>query len=236
MKHQIHPLGDQGLCITWGDNKPDERLNARVLAFHTHLLRENLPGILDIVPAYCSLSIVYDAPKLLRLFPTQAPFEYMREKVEQQLQNWTASGDIQGRALKIPVCYDLSLAPDLASLATRNGLDVAEIIHLHTSREYRVYMLGFLPGFPYMGEVDARIAAPRLASPRLSVPAGSVGIAGQQTGIYPLDSPGGWNIIGCTPLRMFDPENPDPVLLRPGDRVRFVEISKVEFEAKSTTK
>jgi inhibitor of KinA len=134
------------------------------------------------------------------------------------------------RILEIPVCYAKPFAPDLETLALQNQLTTEEVIQLHTAKVYRVYMIGFLPGFAYMGKVDHRIAAPRKSQPRTNIPAGSVGIAGEQTGIYPLVSPGGWNIIGQTPLKLFDAARPDPVLFQPGDRVHFYSISQNEFE------
>jgi inhibitor of KinA len=132
--------------------------------------------------------------------------------------------------MKIPVCYAKRFAPDLEELAAGKNLTVANVIHLHTASTYRVYMIGFLPGFPYMGKVDSCIATPRRSSPRTGIPAGSVGIAGQQTGIYPLSSPGGWNIIGRTPLQLFDKNRDHPVLLQPGDNITFYSITEDEFE------
>jgi inhibitor of KinA len=133
------------------------------------------------------------------------------------------------RQIEIPVCYYPSLAPDLQSLADEKNLQVEEVIQLHTSRTYRVYMIGFLPGFAYMGKVDEHISMPRKTNPRTLVAEGSVGIAGEQTGIYPLDSPGGWNIIGQTPLRLFDAQKDELVLLRTGDSIKFFPIRLKEF-------
>lgn len=235
MEYQIVPLGDQGLSITWG-NILDEHINAHVLTVYAHLLQANLPAVLDIIPAYCSLTIVFDAPKLLFGQEDRSPFDFMCRKVEPLLAKAVFSADRPSRFMEIPVCYDPELAPDLQALALKKGLSPAEVVRFHTSAEYRVYMLGFLPGFPYMGAVAAQIEAPRLANPRQSVPAGSVGIAGRQTGIYPFDSPGGWNLIGRTPLRIFDPQKNNPAMFQPGDRVRFVEISLSEFHKKISAK
>ncbi len=229
MHYKILPLGDQGLCISWG-NTLDERIHAHVLAVYAQFLEANLPAVRDILPAYSSLSIVWDVQKLLCAQAAESPFDFMRSKVEAILETASVAADTPGRLLEIPVCYHPTLGPDLQALALKKGLSPVELVRIHTGSEYRVYMLGFLPGFPYMGAVDARIEAPRLASPRQSVPAGSVGIAGRQTGIYPLNSPGGWNLIGRTPLRIFDPQKPDPALFRLGDRVRFVAISLSEFK------
>jgi len=235
MNYHIHPLGDQGLCISWG-NKIDARLNTRVLALYEQLRRAQLPAVLELIPAYCSLSLLFDSRLLLQQFPQQSPYEFMRKRVEQLLKNPVEAEISEGRQVEIPVCYDPSLAPDLERVARQHKLHPAEVVRLHCSREYRVYMLGFLPGFPYMGAVDDRIATPRLPAPRQVVAAGSVGIAGNQTGIYPLDSPGGWNLIGRTPLRLFDPEQSETVLLRPGDRVRFTAISLTVFQKTATAR
>lgn len=223
---RIVPLGDRGLVIDWG-NRIDETLNRQVLALWERLRRASLPGVSDIIPAYSSLTIIFDSdiPPLAAANP-QAGLSHL---IARLFAEPPATIEIPGRSMRIPVCYDPSLAPDLPAIAARSGLSIAEVVQLHTATEYRVFMLGFLPGFPYMGTVDARIAAPRLAQPRLRVPAGSVGIAGAQTGIYPLESPGGWNLIGRTPLRIFNAQNESPTLLQPGDRVRFFPVSPQEF-------
>ncbi len=139
------------------------------------------------------------------------------------------------RLVEVPVCYDLEFALDLEALAARAGLERFEVVARHTASDYHVFMLGFTPGFAYMGTVDASLATPRLSTPRTRVPAGSVGIAGNQTGIYPSDTPGGWNLIGRTPLRCWTPDADEPTLFRPGDRVRFTAIDRREFERLATT-
>jgi inhibitor of KinA len=136
----------------------------------------------------------------------------------------------EAREIQVPVCYSGRFAPDMQLLCKQKGLSTEEVVHLHCSRIYRVYMLGFLPGFTYMGKVDERIAIERKERPRSEVPAGSVGIAGVQTGIYPMDSPGGWQIIGRTPLQLFTKQSEHPVLFAPGDRVKFYSISENEFK------
>jgi KipI family sensor histidine kinase inhibitor len=137
---------------------------------------------------------------------------------------------VDGAPHRVPVCYEGDCAPDLASVATASGLSTADVIALHAGRPYRVFMLGFMPGFAYMGSVDARIAAPRLATPRVHVSRGSVGIAGLQTGIYPGDSPGGWSIVGRAPVAPFDANRPEPFLFAPGDTVEFYPIDRAEYE------
>jgi inhibitor of KinA len=207
-------------------NLIDDGLNGRVLKLYPRL-RSLGPFILDVVPAYSSIAVYYDV--LLLHTAGKTAFEKMQELLQQVLNTETDNTEATGRALRIPVCYNAKFAPDLAELAGGKGLTEEEVIYLHTATAYRVYMIGFLPGFPYMGKVNERIAAPRRSSPRTSIPAGSVGIAGEQTGIYPLSSPGGWNIIGRTPVRLFDKDRPEPVLLQPGDAVQFYSITEDEF-------
>ncbi|TNE54096.1 MAG: 5-oxoprolinase subunit PxpB [Bacteroidetes bacterium] len=228
---RIYPLGDQGICIDWG-NRIDPELNDVVLTLFEYLQERPLAGVYSLIPAYSSLGLVLE-PELR--MDAQA-VDTVREQLESILQKLPATTSRTGRQLEVPVCYHPDLAPDLADLAARHDLYPQDVVDLHTSREYRVYLLGFLPGFPYMGIVDDRIATPRLEQPRQQVPAGSVGIAGNQTGIYPLESPGGWNLIGRTPLTLFDPgKTDDPVLFRPGDYVRFVPISLQAFHQYQAT-
>jgi inhibitor of KinA len=157
-------------------------------------------------------------------------FEFMSEQLIERLKQPLNEDDELSRVVTIPVCYEKEFAPDIEYLAKEKNIPVEEVIRIHISKQYRIYMLGFLPGFPYMGEVDDRIVVPRKPQP-VTVAAGSVGIAGKQTGIYPLVSPGGWQIIGRTPLKIFDAEKEAPTLLRAGDTVQFISISKDEFES-----
>lgn len=222
------PIAEHALLVHW-ENRIDPLLNDAVQHLYRTLSAMNPPGLLDLVPAYSSLALVLDLAWFDRRFPEANPLQTAQAWVESALKSPGNFEAVVGRLVEIPVCYGNDFAPDLEHLAALSGMAVPEVVALHTSPEYRVYMIGFLPGFAYMGTVDARLAAPRLARPRERVPAGSVGIAGLQTGIYPLESPGGWNLIGRTPLRMFDPARPEPVLLRPGDRVRFRAIGAAEF-------
>jgi inhibitor of KinA len=224
--YRLHPLGDAVILIEFG-NCINDAVSERVLHLF-HQLKQLSPFIRDVVPAYSSLAVYYDVAALHKSEKTA--YESIKELVEPLLENLTAADNTGKRKMRIPVCYTGKFAPDIEELAAAKNLSVEELIRLHTAKEYRVYMIGFLPGFPYMGTVDSRIAAPRKSSPRLVVPAGSVGIAGQQTGIYPLSSPGGWNIIGRTPLQLFDAVKSEPALLEPGDRVCFYSITENEFE------
>jgi len=186
-------------------------------------------GLLDLITAYSSLTIVYDPFTIKTIHqPPATIFECVQDKALDAYQQ--SGADITGTRVqhRIPVCYEAAFAPDLEALARQKQLDPAEVISLHTSRLYRVYMIGFLPGFSYMAEVDERIALNRKEKP-VSVLAGGIGIAGLQTGIYPLTAPGGWNIIGRTPIKMFNPSSKYPVPLKAGDEVEFYAISASEW-------
>lgn len=227
-QYKVSALSDRSAVIALG-NTIDEGLNRKVLSMEAWMRNHPFPGLLDLVPAYSSLTILYD-PSVLQAQckKGQAVFELVQEKLEEAWRQAGETHGVESRLVSIPVCYDPEFGPDLTEMAILKNLSVAEIIHLHSSIEYRVYMLGFLPGFAYMGKVDEKLVMPRRSQPR-EVVAGSVGIAGWQTGIYPLPSPGGWQIIGRTPLKLFDQKNEPPVLLAAGDRVRFDPISKEEF-------
>jgi inhibitor of KinA len=164
-----------------------------------------------------------------KIRPDLTVFEWMKKQLTERLEQPAPQDPVNERILNIPVCYEEEFAMDLQQLAITKNISVDEVIQIHTTRQYKVYMLGFLPGFPYMGEVDEKISMPRKPQP-VNIEAGSVGIAGKQTGIYPLNSPGGWQIIGRTPLRIFDSAGEEPTLLRAGDTVQFYSITKNEFE------
>jgi len=225
----ITPLGDNAIMIEW-EQRISPVIHAQVMQAFLHLQSLQQPYITDLMPAYASLAVRYNAVRIRQEIkrPARAWITAFVTRALQEAGAATAAA-VPGRHLEIPVCYHPSLGPDLANLAQQKGLSEEAIITLHTAPTYTVYMLGFLPGFPYMGTVDPQLATPRLKQPRTQVPAGSVGIAGEQTGIYPLPSPGGWNIIGQTPLRIFDAGRPDPCYCRPGDQVRFVPISLEAF-------
>lgn len=226
--YTITPLGDAALLIDFG-NRMDKALNQKVLQLFL-LLKNKAPSfIYDVVPAYSSLVIHYHAPALFEAKNEVTAFEKVVNMVQVLIEEGEAKEEEKRRHLAIPVCYAPRFGPDLEELSFRRKLSIEEIIHLHTRPLYRVYMIGFLPGFAYMGEVDERMACPRKEKPRQNVVAGSVGIAGLQTGIYPLESPGGWQIIGRTPLSLFDPGRAQPSLLEPGDEITFYSISEDEF-------
>ena len=223
--YTIFPLGDSALTVDFG-NRINQPTNEKVLQLF-YRLQNSAPFIRDVIPAYSSLTVYYD---VWQLHSTKtSAYEAAKQWIEEKLKEETETKHSIHRQVEIPVCYAETFAPDLHSLAGVKELSVDEVIHIHTSKYYRVYMIGFLPGFAYMGTVDERIATPRKSQPRLAVPAGAVGIAGEQTGIYPLVSPGGWNIIGQTPLKLFDAVRAEPVLLQPGDVVRFYTMTEDEF-------
>jgi len=199
-----------------------------VVSLFSHLQKLNLSGVLDIIPAYCSITIVYDL-FLLRKQTSGLAYDFIKDEIEKEIKKVNWKSESRPKALEIPVCYDELLAPDLSSLAKEKKLSVEKIIQKHSNKTYRVHMIGFLPGFAYLAKVDKSISMPRKSKPAVLVKAGSVGIAGEQTGIYPLDSPGGWNIIGRTPLQLFSAKRKDPVLLKAGDEVRFTPITLKEF-------
>jgi len=224
----IFSLGDAAATIELG-NRVDERLNRKVMAMTAWITQHAFDGLKDCIPAYSSLTVHYD-PFLIKTtyHPASTVFEWVKQQLEAAFDQSSENLYVQPLLHRVPVCYEDDYAPDLASLALTCKLTTKEIIELHTAVIYRVYMIGFLPGFAYLGTVDERIAAPRKPQP-VPVIAGSVGIAGKQTGIYPLNSPGGWNIIGRIPLKMFDPAAAKPVWMQPGDEIAFFPITAREF-------
>ena len=208
----------------------DENLHAVIRAIWQLLQTPPLLGIVDIIPTFHSITIVFDPLKIAStpIYPSAG--EVILDQVMSRLKQLSIHAPLSKRQVNIPVCYEASLAPDLITLSTQLSITPNELISLHHSKPYTVYMLGFLPGFAYMGIIDARITAPRHARPRSHVPAGSVAIAGHQTGIYPTDSPGGWQLIGRTPIQMFNPLEPNPFFLQPGDEVNFYPVSLSEYQ------
>jgi inhibitor of KinA len=231
--YQIYPIGDSAIVLDFG-NVIDEGINDYVLALFHELSNDPFPGLREIAPAYSSLAIYYDLFEMRHfLSPAQSPFKWIAGELERKLGSFEWSNKISRRSLQIPVCYAPEFAPDLELLAGEKKISAAEVVAIHSAAKYRVFMLGFLPGFAYMGKVDERISMPRRPEPRQKVQPGSLGIAGRQTGIYPLECPGGWQIIGRTPVKLFDPASihGDFFLFHPGDEITFYSISKDEFES-----
>jgi len=219
---RFRPLGDAGLVVEFGGDEISDAASAAVLALRSALERERLPGIRETVPTYRSLLVVYDS---LCVGPSE-----LRASIGALLAHSDTAPPPAGRRVEIPTAYGGIHGPDLAGVAAELGLSESQVVAIHCGTEYRVYMTGFSPGFPYMGTLPAAIRVPRLRSPRTRVPVRSVAIAGMQTGVYPTETPGGWRLLGRTPLRLYDPARSDPFLLEAGDRVRFVEISADEYE------
>ena len=216
---KIVPASDSSLLVVFGDTI-SAALHRQVMALFHALQAKRDPSIRNLHPGYASLLIDFD--------PLRVTHDELTALVQRLESAGTAStGD---SVVVIPVCYHSEFGPDLADVAAHAGLSVEEVIRLHTSPTYLVYFLGFTPGFAYLGGLPEPLHTARLATPRISVAAGSVGIAGSQTGIYPVDSPGGWRLIGRTPLRMFDSEASTPARLQPGDRMSFVPIERETFE------
>ncbi|SDZ68241.1 inhibitor of KinA [Evansella caseinilytica] len=219
---QVSPLGDQGIRIEFA-NIISPKVNKKVHQFVDVLEQKAPQGIVEIVPAYSTVTVCYQ--------PLVIGYEQLVALLEEQLQQLSATAaSQQTRKLTLPVFYGGESGPDLDFVAGYNGLSREEVVSRHTSRDYLAYMIGFTPGFPYLGGMDETIAVPRRSSPRKQIRAGSVGIAGSQTGIYSVASPAGWQIIGHTPVPLFDPYAENPVLIQAGDTIRFHEVSRPEYE------
>jgi len=214
--------GDQAVLVELGDEISPET-NARVHGLAQTIEEAVVEGVVDLIPAYDSLLVQYDATVVSTADLQARIVELDSGRVE------TEGG---GRVVELPVLYGGEHGPDIDRVTEHAGMSVDDVIGLHSGTDYLVYMLGFTPGFPYLGGLDERLATPRVATPRLEIPGGSVGIAESQTGVYPLTSPGGWNIIGRTPLSLFDPTREPPSLLAPGDVVRFVPLDGPEEYAR----
>ena len=217
---RLLPLGDSGITVEFG-NEISETVKSRVTAFVARLEREKTEGILEIVPTYRSASVYYD--------PSVISYKNLVTLIERVLNTSDEGGQEEKTVVEIPVWYSRESGPDLEFVASHSGKTEDEVIAIHSRPEYLIYMLGFTPGFPYLGGMDESIAAPRLETPRVKIEAGSVGIAGSQTGIYSLDSPGGWRLIGKTPVKLFDIKREKPTLLESGQYLKFVPIGKGEY-------
>lgn len=213
--------GDSALVIEFG-NEISVDINKKIRKMMDDIKKENIDGIVELVPTYCSLLINYDVLKI--------DYNTLVEKLKTFLNNdlETAEGE-EVTLVEIPTLYNDEVGSDLSYVAEHNKLSKEEVIKIHTGTDYLVYMLGFMPGFTYLGGMSEKIATPRLESPRLQIYPGSVGIAGKQTGMYPSMSPGGWRIIGRTPLKLYNPDSDTPVYISSGDYVRYVSISEEEY-------
>jgi inhibitor of KinA len=219
---RILAQGEGGVVVELGEGI-DPAVNARVHQLARAVLARLGDDVLEAVPSYRSVLFLHD--------PTRASRERVVERIRalaSELEGAPAAG--RGRVVRVPTCYGGARGPDLEEVGRLAGLSADEVVRRHAAPAYRVHFLGFTPGFPYLGGLDPRLATPRLDSPRARIPAGSVAIGGAQTGIYPMESPGGWRILGRTPLRLFDPRVANPFLLAPGDGLRFVPVDEATFD------
>ena len=235
---EITPLGDSAALVRVSDNFDDapEIALQRVLATQRCLADAKIPGVIEIAPSYITVGVFYDPSSVIAAgAPSDSLFEWLKQRISDvvsKIKTTDASGG-EVTEIEIPVCYDPEFAFDLEDVAQHANLNRNEVVDLHSGVKYRVHCVGFIGGFAFLGGLPAKLATPRRETPRKEIPAGSVGIGAKQTGIYPIKSPGGWNIIGRTPLHLFDPLKNPPGLLREGDRVRFRPISREEFERSS---
>jgi KipI family sensor histidine kinase inhibitor len=216
----IVPIGDQALSVQF-ENVISPSVNRKVHRLYEALKKEQPAGISECVPGYRALTVYYD--------PIQVQYEYLYDLIHHVFVRMDEESEASMNTYYLPVCYDVSFGQDIERLASENELSVDEVVELHSSSSYFIYMLGFTPGFPYLGGLDERLHTPRLETPRAKVEAGSVGIADAQTGVYSIDSPGGWNIIGKTPVSLFNTANDEPALLTPGHLLRFEPVEYKEY-------
>lgn len=226
--YQLDILSENALSLTVNSNGSLVDVNSEILTLYHHLLQQRPSYLLDLIPAYHTLTFIYDAQALLN---NRISIKSIRIEITALLNILKSVPHKKTRTLHVPICYDNSFALDHHRVSLQTNLSFQEVQAIHVSKEYQVCMLGFLPGFPYMASVDEKIKVPRLDKPRIKVMAGSVGIAGEQTGIYPKVSPGGWNIIGCCPWQLIDTKVSELTVFSPGDRVKFFAITKKEFSA-----
>ncbi|MDJ0331354.1 5-oxoprolinase subunit PxpB [Planococcus sp. S3-L1] len=222
MNISFSPLGDQAIVIEFGHeiNKQTEQAVRRV---STLLEKQKPDWMIEFIPAFVTVTVFYN--------PILALYDKVKIELERLLSHLGEDLAVKTTTIEIPVCYGGEFGPDLEFVARHNKLTPREVIDIHTSGTYSVHMIGFAPGFPFIGGMSEKIAAPRRDSPRLRIPERTVGIAGMQTGVYPIETPGGWQLIGRTPIRLFLPENDVPSLLRAGDQIVFKEISKEDYDA-----
>ncbi len=212
--------GDCAVCVEFG-NEISPEINRKIRAFKIAVEKEGIEGIIETVPTYRSLLVVYN-PEVIR-------FKELTERFETIMGTMDSIQIPPPTVIEIPVLYGGEMGPDIETVAAHNGKTVEEVIEIHTSGEYLIYMLGFIAGFPYLGGMSKEIATPRLKSPRVKIEGGSVGIAGEQTGVYPVASPGGWQLIGRTPLKLYDSDREKPVLLEAGQYMKFCTVTEEEY-------
>ncbi|MEG6584729.1 5-oxoprolinase subunit PxpB [Dendrosporobacter sp. 1207_IL3150] len=232
---QFLPLSETAVLVEFGKSISPE-INSKVKSLGEYLERNSFPGMIEYVSAFSSVTVFYNPLVVMKNCKQAIGLKYsMAHQIvtgilKEAVGKLGSSFKSNPKVVEIPVCYGGEFGPDLPYVAEQNKLNIDEVIEIHSSGEYLVYMIGFAPGFPYLGGMSERIAAPRRQSPRTAIPARSVGIAGMQTGIYPITTPGGWQLIGSTPVELFRPTEDPPSLLQAGDIVRFRPISLKEYE------
>ena len=214
------PMGDRAILINF-EQKISPEISSKIRVFTKKLEAQSNPAIIEIIPAYATVCVVYE-PRIM-------DYSAVKNFLSPLLEDTGDSDSVNAKVFEIPVLYNRERGPDLDFVSQHSGLSIQEIISIHTSSEYLIYMLGFAPGFPYLGGMDERIATPRLKVPRQKIVPGSVGIAGAQTGMYPIESPGGWQLIGQTPVRLYDPLRTPPVYYNAGDYIKYRAIDEDEF-------
>jgi inhibitor of KinA len=223
----VVPLGDRCLIVEF-EPRVDVEINRRARSLARLLLEKPPPGVVDVVPAFCTVAVYY-RPE--HFGPMPSPFQQLRLQIESLLEAGLGPTEAPARVVPVPVCYGGAHGPDLEEVARARGLEPEQVVQAHVASQHVVFMIGFSPGLPYIGGLDPRLAVPRRATPRTHIPAGTVAIARDQTVIYSLETPGGWNLIGRTPVKLFDPAADPPCRLQAGDRIRFVPITAHEFDA-----
>lgn len=229
MEYHLQVVSEQAIMIELENQFAEAKLH-HIQSIASQLEQHPFPWMIEYVPAYTTITIYFDPLKILKLAPSHMlPAQFALQKINQWLSTLMTGQLIEPRIITIPVCYGGEFGPDLEFVAKYNNISTEEVIHIHTNSEYTVHMIGFAPGFPYLGGLSEKIFAPRKNTPRLKIPAGSVGIAGGQTGVYPIESPGGWQVIGQTPLKLFTPTKQIPSLLQMGDIIKFKAIGIDDF-------
>lgn len=223
------PLGDSAVLIQFGD-AINRSVHRKVQATTQDIEDHGFPGFIECVPSFTTVTVHYDLLEIQKNDESISGFEHVCKLLRERLDKMDLQAEKESVIVEIPVCYGGDYGPDLEAVAGINGLTPKQVIEIHSGQNYLIYAIGFAPGFPYVGGVPEAIATPRKTTPRFKVPAGSVGIAGNQTGIYPIETPGGWQIIGRTPLSLFQPERYPPTRLEGGQHIRFRPIEEREFE------